>query len=326
MKTSVLTAVTTTLLAANLAGAAPWIKSEGSINFDVTGKKSADYERDLRIQDAELRFEIFLREGVKAVVKAELERKLNSDTRKEDLNWEQLLEEAYIEVQTDKMGLPQATVIFGKHSIAFGQKVTEIPMFKDALLYSLNRQDEVVGLTVALPANYLKIVDSVAISLFEAGAGDFKISDEKGYSIKLGKALTKQLQAQVSAMMKENAQTSKSESRVSVGLVFTDAAGKMKVWAEGLIINNHPLYGNTQGLTVGGSYKVGPGSVVLELSNLQDVAREAVVAYNMPVTRFMVLSPEVRLRENQDGSDETTVGIRARLQHQAELKTKLRKG
>jgi len=318
MKLQLTTAVIAAVIGAQTVKAenAPWLKVEGSANFDANGSSATDYERSLRVQDAEIKFELLVREGIKIVVKTELEQKLNESTMDNDFDMDKFLEEAYIQIETDKLtGLPRAIITAGKHQIAFGQHYTELPMFKDSLLHSLSKQDEVIGFTVELPTNFLNIVDSVAISMFEAGAGDLKLSDERGTSIKLSKNLSNQLAAQVSYMMKDTAGTDIQEKRGSIGFVFKSEDGSWKVWAEGLMIKDSPAYSETTyGGQVGGSLQVGPGAVVVEYQVLQKNASEVAVAYNLPVGKYLVLSPEVRHRMNEGGTDETTVGIRARLQ------------
>lgn len=309
------------------AQASSWLKVEGSVNLDATTAIKGDHETKLRARDAELRFEILLREGIRIVVKTELERIL-AGQKIDRAELERFVEEAYIQIETDKFGMPRAVVTAGKHQMAFGQNITELPMFKDRLLYDLAKQDEVIGLTVALPTNFLKIVDSVAVSIFESKAGDFQISDKRGASIKLTKALSKQLEAQVSYMMKENEGRSDTEHRGSLGFVFTSSDGQWKIWTEGVVVRANPIHGDTWGATVGGSYKVGPGAVVVEYSYLRDSAHEVAVAYNLPVGRHMVLSPEVRHRMDLTGTgtDETVIGLRTRLQFQVESGKRLKKG
>lgn len=296
----------------------PWLKIDGQANFDMSGSSTDNYERTLRVQDAEIKFEILVREGIKMVVKTELEQKLNKSTMDDSFDLQKFIEEAYIQIETDKVsGLPRAVITAGKHKMAFGQNYTELPMFKDSLLYNLAKNDEVIGVTVELPSNFFNIVDKVAISMFEAGSGDLKISEEKGASIKLSKELSSQLSAQVSGMMKESSGSTEKEKRGSVGFVFKSQDGNWKVWAEGLVIMDSPVYTDTVvGGQIGGSYKVGPGAVVVEYQVLQHKAQEVAVAYNLPVNSYLVLSPEIRRTMDLTGSgtDSTAIGIRARIQ------------
>lgn len=328
--------VCATLVAATLSTAtvfadeesAPWLKVSGDVNVDATGKKSADYEANLRA-DASLRFEVLVREGIKLVVKARIEQQLRQSGQSQDWQEQELekvLEEAYIQIDTDKVsGLPRATITLGKHQMAFGQALTELPMFRDALLYNLNAEREMVGMTVTLPTNFLKIVDTVAVSLYEAGAGDFKISDDHGASIKMSKRLSDKVTAQVSGMMKEHAGQSDNETRGSIGFVFDGGEGSFKVWAEGIVMNHNPSMTDdtVYASQLGASKKLGRGTIVVQYEVLQKTASELTVAYNIPVGSRLTISPEVRMTTPEGGDTETQIGVRARVQFQKDSKARL---
>ena len=309
----------------------PWLRVGAEANVETSATKVAKYEASLKA-DVSLRFEVLMREGIKAVIKARLEQTLVENGEKKDwqkVNIDKMIEEAYIQIETDKIsGLPRAIITAGKQTMAFGQAFTELPMFREALLYNLNAEREMLGLTVTLPANFLKVVDSIAVSLYENGAGDFKVSDQKGLSIKASKALSEQLQLQASALVKENANTTSKETRGSLGFVYSDANGKYKVWAEGLVFNNNPTNPDTKfGGQVGGSYQLGKGAIVVEYQYLDKQASELAVAYNLPVNAWLVIAPEVRFRKNDNGQpNSTTVGIQARIMldqiNEKTLKTK----
>lgn len=298
-----------------------WLDVSGQINFDVNGQDSNDYDAKLRVQDAELRFEILAREGVKLVVRAELEKQIQKALDGDDQDKidraeiEKMIEEAYIEIETDKVsGLPRAIITAGKHRMAFAQRLTQLPMFKDSLLHKLTNEEEMVGLTVTLPGNFFNIVDKVAVSLYETGAGDFKISKEKGVSIQLSKALTKQLEMQVSGLMKEKAGSSDKETRASVGFVFAATEG-LKIYAQGVVMDKNPEYQNSRyAAQIGAALKLGVGAIVVEVATIEKHAHELSAAYNMPVGANLVLSPEVRYTKFDNGTDDTTAGIRARLE------------
>lgn len=298
-----------------------WLDVSGSVNFDVSGKDSSDFERNYRVQDAELRFEIIAREGIKAVVRIELEKQLQELVDDHTITAEQLdqelkkmIEEAYIEIQTDKIsGLPRAIVAVGKQRMAFGTRLTQLPMFKDGKLYSLLNEEEMIGLTVTLPTNFFGIVDQVAVSLYETGAGDFDISDDKGVSIKASKQLSRNIELAVSGLLKQHG-TADKESRAAVGFVFTSNDGRLQLWSEGVVMKNNPQYANARyGATVGAAMQLGAGAIVVEGSLLENNGQEVALAYNLPVGSYLVLSPEVRLTNSDAGDKDTVVGIRARL-------------
>jgi len=113
---------------------APWLKVDGQINFDGTGAKSEDYERNLRVQDAELRFEVLVREGIKMVVKTELERKLNEETRDAKLDLDQVIEGwtegVQLMVVGDKMRfwIPENLAYKGRSGFPRGMLVFDIEL------------------------------------------------------------------------------------------------------------------------------------------------------------------------------------------------------
>lgn len=297
---------------------APWLRVGSDATVDMTSSKIADYEASLK-GNLDLRFEVLMREGIKAVIKARLEQTLVENGKTKDwqkLEIEKLVQEAYIQIETDKVsGLPRAIITAGKQTMAFGQAMSGLPMFRDNLLYNLNAEREMIGLTVTLPANFLKVVDSVAISMYENGAGDFKVADEKGVSIKVTKALSEQLKVQASALIKENAEVTDKETRGSLGFVYTGKDGKYQVWAEGLVFENNPAMPNTTfGGQIGGSYQLGRGAVVVEYQYIEKQAKELAAAYNLPVNSWLVIAPEVRFRKHDNGQpNDTRVGIQARI-------------
>lgn len=307
----------------------PWLKVGADMSIDTTASKVADYEKSLR-GDANLRFEILIREGIKAVIKARIEQVLVENGKKQDwqkVELEKAIEDAYIQIETDKVtGLPRAILTVGKHTMAFGQAFAELPMFRDALLYNLNAEREMVGLTVTLPTNFLKVVDSLAVSLYENGAGDFKVADERGLSFQASKKLSEKLKLQASALIKENAGITDKESRGSLGFVYADSNGGYKVWAEGLVFDNNPFMPETKyGGQLGGSVQLGKGAIVVEYQYLEKQAQELAVAYNLPINSWLVIAPEIRHRKSELGlPDDTIVGLQARLQLEKTATKKLR--
>ncbi len=333
MKSRFLThAILISLISASVvhgAESAPWLTIDGQANFDIRNSSTQDYENNLRVQDADIRFEFLVHEGIKMVIKTELQQRLDPTLRNNKFDLERAIDEAYIRIETDKVSnLPKAVVTFGRHGMAYGQNYHELPMYKDALMDGLTKQTDVIGLTVQLPADFFKIVDSAAISVFEAGAGDLRISGEKGASFRVTKKISDQLTSQMSALIKENKDGADAEKRGSVGLIFTTKDGKRKIWAEGIVIDDNPKYDSTVGLQVGASSQLGIGTIVVEYEYLRDQAQEIAAAYNMPVGSWLVLSPEIRRRHDLTGTkeDETVVGIRARLKAHLEVKHNLLTG
>jgi hypothetical protein len=298
---------------------APSTNMSAEVNLDAMGNKNSNYNRTLRAETI-VNFDAALNQAVKAVIKARLQDVLEQDGIRgvnNSQNIEKFLEEAYITIETDKIsGLPRAVITAGKSEMAFGQGYTQVPMPRDSLLYNLSREREVVGLTVTLPTDYLKIADHIAVSVYENGAGDLKIADQKGVAIKASKKLTAQIDAEASALIKENAGASEKEKRGSLGFVFNGADGSYKVWAEGLVFDHNPAMVDMRnyGAQLGGSMRAGRGTIVVEYEQVQRTARELTLAYNLPYGKSVILSPMVKLSKNQmTGVSNTTVGARATL-------------
>lgn len=316
--------IATTLLAGAYAHAdeqvTPWLNVGGDINLDASGKSTNDYEANMKIE-ANLRFELILHEGVKAVIRARIEQELMQNGKGMDdfqrVELEKAIEQAYIQIETDKLtGGPRAVIMLGKGEMAFGQDVLQLPMFRDSLLYKMAREREVIGITVELPVNFLQVIDSLAVSLYESTAGDFKIGDGRGVAVQMSKRLSNQIQAQVSALFKDQNGFGTTEKRGSFGFVFNSDDGTYKVWTQGLVFDGNTSMPNTDyGAQVGGSMKLGPGDIVVDYQYLQKNAQEISLAYNLPVSSWLVISPQVtrHIDETSAQADSTRVGVRARV-------------
>ncbi len=309
---------------------APWLHMQTQINFDTRSSTVDKYENNLRVAETEIGFEVLLHEGIKLYLLNDLTMLLNKRSPEEKLKFSQMLEEAFIVIETDKVsGLPRAIISFGKQLMAFGQGYNEIPLHEDTLLYELSRQAEVIGLTVELPNHFFKLVDSAAISVFESGEADFKISHEKGMSIQLKKNFSERMATEISALIKQNPGSDRLEKRGSVGFVFQNKEGSKKIWAEGIVTEYRPESENhTLGLQVGASQKWGPGTIVVETEYIMNQATDLTMAYNLPIGSLFILSPEIRWRKgsSENFHDDTMIAIRAHLETQANAKHNLLKG
>ncbi len=179
-----------------------------------------------------------------------------------------------------------------------------------------------IGITVQLPKDFFKIVDSAAISVFESGEGDLKISPKKGVSVQLKKNFSQKMSAQISTLINENPETKQLEKRGSLGFVFQNKDGSQKIWAEGFVKDQ------TLGLQAGASQEWGPGTIVLQAETIRDQATDLTMAYNLPIGSHFVLSPEIRWRKglSENFNDETMIAIRAHIEAEVKIKHSLLKG
>lgn len=297
-----------------------WLSVDGEANMDYFANSNNDYESNLRSQDVRIRLTAEIAKGIKAVIAAKLDRSLikdGSEVNGEKFDLEKFIEEAYVEIRMDQLTGAPVAVLVGKHAMAFGQNASRLPMFKDNLLYDVSKQDQVMGITVRLDKELLgEVIDSLEVSVYENGAGDLKIGDGAGFSFRMTKQLTEKLKATASAMATQKGSSKEwddMDKRAAIGVVYDNGNGTWKAYAEGIVFdgyaqNPNASYGGTAGVAV----NAGPGEVVAEFSFIEKTAKEVAVAYNIPVGRNLVISPEVRHTMNEDGSDNTRFGIRVK--------------
>ncbi len=295
-----------------------WLHVEGETNIDWFGSDSKNYESNLRTQDVKIRLTADIAKGIKAVIAAKFDRSLienGTEVNGEKFDFEKFIEEAYVEIRMDKITGAPVAVLVGKHAMAFGQNASRMPMFKDNLLYDLSRQDEVIGITVRLDKQLLGgVIDSLEASVYETESGDLNIGEGAGASIRMTKQLTEKLKATASAMANQKNKGDdwdSMEKRGAIGVVYDNGNGTWKAYAEGIVFDNNTANPNANyGATTGVAVNAGPGEVVLEYSYLEKTAHEVGVAYNIPVTRNVTISPEARHSWKEDGTQDTRIGVR----------------
>lgn len=140
---------------------------------------------------------ITLSAGIRNKIRAVLTFKLEEMIESGDLKWnddfdvEEFIKEAYIEIKNIG-GIPMA-VIVGKHQMAFGENVEEIPFpHLNPAHTDILEIDEVMGLTLRLDG-VLGLFDSLDISFFEQNEGDLELGEVNGFSVKLTKNLSSTL-------------------------------------------------------------------------------------------------------------------------------------
>lgn len=293
---------------------------EGEANLDYFAKDSQSYETNLRVQDARVRLTAQIGRHVKAVLTTQLERMLidnGVEVGSGVFDIERFVEEAYIEfVRNEDTGMPMA-VIIGKHAIAFGQQASRLPMFRDNLMFDLTRHEQVIGITVRLDQKWFnRVLGSLEVSVFDNTQHDLKLGDAAGMSIRLSREITRNLKATASAMAiakDDNYDWDDAEKRLALGVVYATETG-WKAYAEGVWFENNAKYPTSNwGVTVGGAKQVGRGEVVIEFTYLDNVAYEFAAAYNLAITRNLIVSPEVRHIRYDGGGEDTRVGVRTKV-------------
>jgi hypothetical protein len=275
---------------------------EGDLGANLLMKKNGDgdYKDNLSLRGFEVKFTGKIAENIRLVIKTMLDRELRKDGANvsSDFDLENFIKEAYIKI--DNVGGQPIAFVVGKHEIAFGQNHAGMPMYHNNPVYDLAKQDQVIGFTVALNYNLFGLVDSVEASVFETEAGDLSIGDVDGVSIRLTKALSKKITLEVSGMHKGNGDA-EEEQRLSVGLLYR--SGSWTAWAEGLYLKNNEAYPDSDfALTGGVSKEMGPGTLTVESTWIQDSLLELGLGYKLYITENVMVGPELRYTV-YDGDD-----------------------
>ena len=296
-------------LATLMLTSGPVLAGPKSLTFEGNSETDFSYSSDddsvkVNKRSAEIKATLVITEALKAVIKVDLAEAINEGEFDED-DLESMIEEAYIEVDANGY----ATILVGKHQMAFAQQYAAMAIHENDRRDAITRQDEMIGITVKLPNDTLKIVgkvvDSLEISAFETGKGDLDVASDAGVSFRATKALSDKVELAVSGLMKE--QDGADEQALAVSATYKADNG-WTWFAEGIWMNNSSEYGDADYLvTAGASKEVGPGTLVLQADYLENYGAEIGASYHLPVTQNITFSPEIR--HNFD-TDETTVGAR----------------
>ncbi len=212
---------------------------------------------------------------------------------------EKILSEAYIQI--DHVGGKPVAFIIGKQTVPFGNLQVKLPNYELDPIVGINYQRDVIGFTVQLEdTGFFELIEA---SVFETKAGDLRIGDIDGASVRLTKEVNDKVKIVSSAMHKGNG-GAQNEDRQTVGFVFND--GHWTLWAEGIHMDGHRKYPDSKWSAVAGAeYKIDKNQrVVAEVSYISDALTRLSLAYEIQVCKDVYVSPEMAYVTRSDGSGE----------------------
>jgi hypothetical protein len=300
------------------AGVPPSIEIDGVIRGDILVRKprASGSQSEAAVSESFVRLSSQVSDHIRVAVALELNRALRENgqwTEQEAVRLNELLREATLEIH-DIGGVPVA-VVLGKQEIAFGQAIAAMPAYTRSPLYNTQSINRVMGLTVRLDERILDIIHSIEASVFSSEQDQAGRIDSA--SVRVRGEIFEGLQFQASAMHLGNRHLGggSSEQRYSVGLVYQDPKGNWMAWVEGLYHadKNNPNYGQNAhfALTAGASRNLGPGTVVAEITWIQNVLLEVGVGYRLNLSRNVSIGPEVRYSHSLDPSGSSEDELRA---------------
>ena len=294
---------------------APTIQGKASVDFQMYKGGDGDYEHDLRTKNVELLVSQKITKNIRAVIKLEFERQLIKAGEEVDSSFdlEKAVEAAFIEIK-NVGGQPIALVV-GKHVMAYGKPLSQLPLNDDAPLHKINKEGTMIGVTLKLDKKFLfDVFDAAAISVYETEKGDLQLGSFDGVSVTLDRALTEKIKMRISGLHKGNGHNDDlgDDNRAGVGFVYND--GTYTAFVEGHVLIDSTQYPDSSFAVAGGvSREYGPGLVALEASYVENALAQIGLGYQLYVTKNVTIGPEIRytVYEDDEKEDGVSLGVRS---------------
>jgi hypothetical protein len=259
---------------------------------------------------ASLTLDAQISDTVRAVITAELRQLLAENSEfvdLQDVDLEEMIREAYIEVKMVN-GSPVAFIL-GKHEMAFGQNFSKLAMTNrgaNERMAEATRKDEVMGITVQLPANFFGMINSIEASVFENGAGDLEIGEMNNVSIRVKGDLTENIEFTASYMNEDGG--SDREQTAALGMIYTN--GDWTAYVEGVgFIDNDSLADTDFAFHAGAAYDAGHGVVAVEYTWIEDSLSELSVSYETEIANGVTVGPQGTYVLSGDNEGDASLGV-----------------
>lgn len=227
---------------------------------------------------------------------------------------EEFIKEAYIEIK--EVGGAPVAIIVGKRTIPFANKVEAMPVFGNNPIEEDFNMEEVFGLTVRLDKGLLGLIDSAEISAFETEKGDLKLGTINGVSVKLDRAITRNLSVSAGhVIIDDDSNPNGVEHKTTVGLITKTDDGDLMGWVNGMLFSNNPNHPDADfAITAGVKYQLTDSTdVVVEMTYVQKEVMQYAIGTNTALTRRISVGVEARYNDYLDGRDnEIIFGANAR--------------
>jgi len=292
---------------------AGFLSVSGQVEMDslISENSSNEVIDDLNMR-ATVTLSARITDNIRAVVTAELRQALRENgmdsSNLGSFDIEEFVKEAYIEVRVLD-GKPLAFIV-GKHEIAFGQNFSAMPLNdqgSSSAIGSLTRQDQVMGITMALDHDFFGLIDRAEVSIFETEAGDLDIGRMDNVSVRLSRDIGRNLRVNGSYMNRNDGANGDREHRGALGLVYS--SGDWTAYVEGVgMIDNAEYPDANFATTLGTSYDVGFGVVAVEYSYIQQSLHKFGLGFEARVTDSITIGPEISYSMDENGENGSVSG------------------
>lgn len=227
-------------------------------------------------------------------------------------NFQRFISDAYIVVE--KVANKNVAIVIGKHSMAYGQKIAQLPNNNKNITDSISELDEVIGLSVILNSDDMKIIDSAAVSVFEGGHGDLEVDDFDGIALRVSKTITDKIALSMSYAQYGyddfDTGASRTSKNASIGILY--AHNSWKFWSELFYLDENQVYGQADyAATIGVSKDIAKRHKVS--GSYEYINNEAVqynLGYEFKYTDQAYFGTELRYRDQDDDVSNRIVSIK----------------
>lgn len=266
-----------------------------------------DYnEQGLEFEGPRVLIETQVTERIKTQVRIAFDRLIKIEENKivKPMDWNGFFRDAKIIIDishdnTKNIAIPFVTII-GKQTLTTGTYNSEMPLRDDGDLNGLTRIRGAYAIQFRMGPELIKSLDSVILTAFTTGEGS---REYQGQDIQKNKSGSMVI---VSKKMTENLLLTGTlvhinydlnpENRFNWGLVYTNQAKDLKVFFNQSILNNNPVYKNSNTVwTFGLVKKVSPkGKITAETTRVDQVKNQYSLGYLHKLNKTTVAGVEVR--------------------------------
>ena len=289
----------------------PDVTLEGDVRGFGTGAEIGDLTRDVEARDIHLKLAGNITETISYRARLDLAHLFGLDPASD--RFQEALEA--IVITWKRVDNQFVRVIeFGKMSV-FGSLVDagNNPILKDSLTYGIRTKGQVMA--IAIQTNPELLGKAISAAVFECVSGNLSFEDCVGFSASVDRInLGGNFYLNAELMGSQIDSSDDWEKRAKVALIYDGGQGDWVGYLEGTAFENVPGAEKSNfAVTAGATLGIGPGDVVVEVSWIEDVAAEAIVAYNVPIGAYLIFSPYIQFQEGLNGgADDVTVGANLR--------------
>ncbi len=266
-----------------------------------------DYpEQGLELEGPKILIETQVTERIKTQVRLAFDRLIKVEENKivKPMDWNGFFRDAKIIIDINKDNTNNVTIpvitIIGKQTLNTGTYNSEMPLRDDSDMTSLTRIRGTYAIQFKMGPELIKGLDSIILTTFTTGEGNREYQgnniqkNKSGSMVIISKKMTENLLLTGSLFHINYDQ--KPENRFNWGVVYTNQAKDLKVFFNQSILNNNPIYKNSNTVwTFGAIKKVSQkGKITAEVTHVDQAKKQYSLGYIRELNKTTTAGVEAR--------------------------------